>query len=182
MAKLQRLWQEEIAGFHFRLAVAQALLAALPPHVGSRLRPALLRAAGFRIGPGTVMWGTPTITGHGDIYRRLTVGRACWFNIGVLINLGADVTVGDRVALGHEVMILTDTHPIAGSERRAGPLFARPVSIGDGAWLGSRVLVLPGVAIGAGAVVAAGAVVTNDVPPDILVGGVPARMLRELEV
>ncbi len=180
MAKLWQLWREETDGLHLRLLLARALLAPLPPHVGSRVRPALLRAAGFRIGRGTVMWGTPAITGSGDIYRRLTVGRECWFNVGVLLNLGAEVTIGDRVAVGHQVMILTDTHPIGPPERRAGPVFARPVHIGDGAWLGTRALVLPGVEIGAGAVVAAGAVVTKDVPPNVLVGGVPARVLREL--
>lgn len=181
MTKLWRLVQEETAGFHPRLMVAQTILAAVPFHVGSRLRPALLRAAGFRIGPGTVMWGTPILTGCGDIYHRLEIGRECWFNVGVLINLGASVKIGDRAAIGHEVMILTDSHPIGGPERRAGPLFARPVSIGAGAWLGSRVLILPGTTIGAGAVVAAGAVVTNDVAPNTLVGGVPARVLRELD-
>lgn len=181
MSKLARLWREETAGLHLRLLLARVLLAPLPPHVGSRVRPLVLRAAGLRIGRGTVMWGTPTITGGGNIYRRLTVGRECWFNIGVLINLGAEVSIGDRVALGHGVMILTETHPIGPPERRAGPLFARPVRIGDGAWLGVRALILPGVEIGAGAVVAAGAVVTKDVPPNVLVGGVPARVLRELE-
>ncbi len=179
--KLVRLWREETTGLHLRLLVAQAVLAPLPLHVGSRVRPLVLRAAGFRIGRGTVMWGTPIITGSGDIYRRLTVGQECWFNVGVFINLGAEVSIGDRVALGHQVMILTDTHPIGLPERRAGPLFARPVRIGDGAWLGARALILPGVEIGAGAVVAAGAVVTKDVPPNVLVGGVPAKVLRQLE-
>jgi len=181
MAKLRQLWQEETVGLHLRLLVARALLAPLPPHVGSRVRPLVLRAAGFRIGRGTVMWGTPIITGSGDIYRRLAVGQECWFNVGVLINLGAEVSIGDRVGLGHQVMILTETHPIGSPERRAGPVLARPVRIGDGAWLGTRALILPGVEIGAGAVVAAGAVVTKDVPPNVLVGGVPARVLRELE-
>jgi acetyltransferase-like isoleucine patch superfamily enzyme len=56
-----------------------------------------------------------------------------------------------------------------------------PIRIEDGVWIGSRVTVLPGVTIGAGAVIAAGAVVNRDVPPDTLVGGVPARVLRHLD-
>jgi len=178
--KMQRLWQEETAGLHLRLIVARALLAPLPPYVGGRLRATLLRAAGFCIGRGTILWGTPTLTGSGDITRQLSIGRECWLNLGVLINLGARVHIGDRVALGHQVMILTDSHPIGRPERRAGPVFARPVRIGNGAWLGTRALVLPGVEIGAGAVVAAGAVVIQNIPPHTLVGGVPARILRKL--
>lgn len=178
--KLRQLCREETAGLHLRLLLACTFLRLFPPHVGSRVRPALLRLIGFRIGRGTLMWGAPVFTGDGDLYGRLEIGRECWFNVGVFINLGAPVVIGDRVSLGHEVMILTDTHSIAQPERRAGPLYARPVRIGDGAWVGARALILPGVEIGSGAVVAAGAVVTRNVPSSVLVGGVPARVIREL--
>ncbi len=65
--------------------------------------------------------------------------------------------------------------------RRADALYTRGVCVGNGSWLGTRSLLLPGVSIGDCAVVAAGAVVTMDVPPNTLVGGVPARILRDLE-
>jgi acetyltransferase-like isoleucine patch superfamily enzyme len=154
----------------------------LPPHVGNRLRVYLLRLIGFQIGRGTVMWGAPTITGKGNLCSRLYVGNDCWFNVGCFLNLGATISIGDRVALGHQVMILTDTHAIGDQARRAGRLEARPVYIGDGAWLGARSVVLPGVTIGEGAVVAAGAVVNKTVAPHLLVGGTPARPLRELPI
>lgn len=67
------------------------------------------------------------------------------------------------------------------SERRAGAGWAKPIHIEDGCWIGARVTVLGGVRIGRGSVVAAGAVVTRDVPENCLVGGVPARLLRQLE-
>ena len=180
MSRITQLWREETAGFHPRLQLARLLLAFLPHYAGNRLRPAVLRAAGFKIGPGTIMMGTPTFTGTGDLARRLVVGQQVWFNIGVLINLGDAVTIEDRAALGHEVMILTDSHALGPAGRRAGDLYARPVRIGAGAWLGARAIILPGVTVGPGAVVAAGAVVSRDVPANNMVGGVPARLIKEL--
>jgi maltose O-acetyltransferase len=179
-SRLARLWREETASLHPRLQLARLLLGLLPPYTGARVRPAVLRAAGFAIGRGTIMMGLPAFTGSGPISTRLRVGEAVWFNIGVLINLGADVQIGDRAALGHEVMILTDSHALGPASRRAGELYARPVGIGAGAWIGARAILLPGVTIGDGAVVAAGAVVTHDVPPNVLVSGVPARVTKEL--
>jgi maltose O-acetyltransferase len=182
---VKQLWQalrSETSAFHLRLQLAQMAMWPLPPYIGNRLRVHLLRMAGFQIGQGTVMWGTPTITGSGDLYSRLRVGSSCWFNVGCFLNVGADISIGDRAALGHHVMILTETHAIGDPTRRAGALAAFPVHIGNGAWLGARCTVLPGVTIGEGAVVAAGAVVTKAVAPNLLVGGIPARPLRELPV
>lgn len=180
MKQVSQLLRSETSELQIRLQLAHLAMWPLPPHVGNRLRVYLLRMAGFQIGRGTVMWGAPTITGSGDLYTRLHIGRDCWFNIGCMLNLGATITIGDRVAIGHQVMILTDSHAIGDQKRRAGPLTALPVQIGDGAWVGARATILPGVTIGEGAVVAAGAVVTKTVAPNLLVGGVPARPIREL--
>jgi maltose O-acetyltransferase len=181
ISKLRRLIREESEGLHGRLLLAQLLLAPLPLHVGSRLRAAVLRLAGFKIGPGTVFWGTPTLTGGGNLYQRLVIGRECWINAGCFFDLGEQITIGDYVAFGQQVMLLTNAHEIAGPTRRAGRLLPRPIVIEDGAWVSTRATVLPGVTIGTAAVVAAGAVVTRDVPPNTLVGGIPARPIRELE-
>lgn len=180
---MKRLWQlvrSETDQFHLRLQLAYLGMWPLPPHVGTRLRAYLLRMAGFQIGRGTVMWGTPMITGSGDLYSRLRIGCDCWFNVGCFFNLGATITIGDRVSFGHQVMVMTDSHVIGDRKRRAGPLEALPVQINDGAWVGARATILPGVTIGEGVVVAAGAVVTKSVAPHLLVGGVPARPIREL--
>lgn len=180
---MSRLWtviREELAGLHLRLLLARLVLWPLPLHVGSRVRVYILRLAGFDIGPGTLMWGTPTITGDRGLVRRLHIGAHCWLNAGVWFNAGAEIIIGDRVAIGQQAMILTQTHDLDSAARRAGALRAAPVRIGAGAWLGARCLLLPGVTVGEGAVVAAGAVVAHDVAPHTMVGGVPARVLREL--
>jgi maltose O-acetyltransferase len=78
-------------------------------------------------------------------------------------------------------MILTSTHELDIREHRAGPIRLSPVSIGDGAWLGPRCIVLPGATVGAGAIVNPGAVVNKDVAPHTRVGGIPATQLDVLK-
>ena len=180
MHKLARIIREELSGLHLRLLLARMLLAPLPIHVGSRVRVYILRLAGFQIGPGCVMWGTPTITGDGDLYRKLIIGQGCWFNIECFLDLGAPISIGDHVAIGHQVMLLTTSHEIGPQGRRAAALDARTVTINSGTWLGARCTILPGVTIGAGAIVAAGAVVSRDVPPNTMVAGIPARVIKSL--
>ncbi len=180
MSKLSRLWREETQGWNSRLFVANLLTRALPPFVGGRVRVALLRWAGVTIGRGTVLADTPSILGGGRAQRRLRIGKACWFNVGCTLDASAFITIGDRVRLGQQVLVLTHTHELGNGAQRAGTLRAQPVQIGDGAWLGARCTILPGVTVHAGAVVAAGAVVTKSVPAHTLVGGVPARPLRSL--
>jgi maltose O-acetyltransferase len=178
--KLARVLHEELGGFHLRLLLARMLLAPLPFHVGSRIRVYILRLAGFQIGPGCVMWGTPTITGGSDLYRKLTIGQGCWFNVDCFFDLGAPISIGDHVAIGHQVMILTTSHEIGPNGQRAAALENRPVYIESGAWLGARCTILPGVTIGAGAIIAAGAVVSRDVSPNTMVVGIPARAIKSL--
>jgi maltose O-acetyltransferase len=178
--KLFRVIGEELQGLNPRRLLPRLAASLIPIHAGGRLRVALLRLGGLRIGKGTVMAGTPTVTGARP-HRLLTIGRKCWLNIGCVLDVHAEVTIGDCVQFGQQVMVLTNTHELGSQHARWGRLDAQPVRIGSGAWLGARVTVLPGVNIGEGAVVAAGAVVTRDVPPNTLVAGVPARVLRELD-
>jgi maltose O-acetyltransferase len=112
----------------------------------------------------------------------VTVGRGSFINRDCLFDTSAPITLEERVTVGMGCALITSTHVIQGPEGRAGALQAAPIHIGKGSWLGARVLVLPGVAVGAGCVVAAGAVVTGDLQPHGLYAGVPARRIRDLEL
>lgn len=176
-SSLLRVVREELSGVHLRLILARVLLWPLPMAAGGRIRSMALRAIGFRIGHGTLFAGMPLILGNRDLYRNLVIGGGCWINIGCVFDLGALVTIGFGVSIGHQVLMLTSTHEIGASGHRASKLIRKPITIHDGAWLGARCTVMPGVSIGAGAIVAAGAVVTKDVPANAIVAGVPARLV-----
>lgn len=136
---------------------------------------------GLKLGERTRIMGPLLITGSAD-WRELVHFGAGTFVTGPLrIDVDAEVRVGDRVHIGHDVLLLTIDHEIGSATERCAAMSASPIVIGDGAWLSSRCVILPGVTVGAGSIVAAGAVVTHDVPPDTLVGGVPARVLRSLD-
>lgn len=152
------------------------LVGLLPSVAFIRLRTRLLIAIGWRICDDAAIFGVPRLYGNGNVQRRLTIGSRAMINVDCTIELNADVTIGDDAALGHEVIVLTSTHRLGRSGRRAGDLQALPVVIGDGAWVGARTVVLPGVTIGAGAVVMAGSVVNADVEAGSLVAGVPATV------
>lgn len=126
-------------------------------------------AADVRIHAGTIVHGS-----------RLTVGRDTFINRDCVIQADAPVIIGEQVHLGPGVRITTVSHEIGPSHRRAGHRYTRPVTIGSGAWIGAESQILPGVSVGAGAIVAAGSVVTADVPPDTVAGGVPAKTIRSL--
>ena len=174
------LVREELLEFD-PLASAGLLLARLLPFGSTpRLRGLLLTAFGFSIGSGTLLAGPFTLTGGRGARQNLTIGRRCYMNQGCVFDAAAPIDIGDDVAFGHNVLITTAAHRIGTPDRRAGLVEPAPVRIGHGAWLASRAVVLPGVEVGEGSIVAAGAVVTQSVPPNVLVGGVPARVIREL--
>lgn len=159
----------------------QVFAAALPVMRFSRLRTRLYRFGGLSIGHGTVILGKQYFTGEGIPADRLTIGSNCILNESITFNLGEHVTIEDNVGIGMQCLFLTVSHRIGDATYRTGRPEPAPVRVQKGAWLGARVVVLPGVTIGGGAVVGAGAVVTKNVPPNVLAGGVPARILRTLE-
>lgn len=110
----------------------------------------------------------------------LAIGWRSFVNYRCFFDTSAPIIIGMDVNIGMGCYFVTSTHQIGPSGRRGGAAATAPITVNDGAWLGACVLVLPGVTIGRGSVVAAGSVVTRDVPDDALVAGVPARQIRQL--
>jgi acetyltransferase-like isoleucine patch superfamily enzyme len=178
--RLVRACEDETA-FDARKVFAYTVSRLLPQFRFCRTRTAALRAVGLRVGARSAIMGPLNLTGFGDVTKLLSIDENTYVSGPLHVDLGAEVRIGKGVRLGHDVMLLTMDHDIGSSDYRCGRLVAAPIRIGDGVWIGSRATVLPGVSIGDGAVVAAGAVVTRDVAPNTLVGGVPAKCVRVLD-
>ena len=116
-----------------------------------------------------------------DNGKNIHVGDDFLANYNVTILDIAPVTIGNHVMIAPNTIITTVNHPISPADRRKHLAYAKPVRIGDDVWIGSNVSIMPGVSIGNNVIVAAGAVVTKDVPDNVIVGGVPARVIREIE-
>jgi len=156
------------------------LVRPLPQLAFQRLRTALYRGAGIAIGPGTLIAGRLDLIGPGPITSRLGIGADCWLNAPIFADLSGPIRIGDRVTIGHHVIFITANHTIWAASQRAGPVEPAPVVIGDGAWLGAGVTLLPGSSVGAGSVIGAGSLVTGEVPPEVIAVGRPARVLRKI--
>jgi len=125
---------------------------------------------------GNFMLIPPFYTTGGSEIR---VGRNVFINQNCTFYDLSGLSIGDDVMIGPNVSLITSSHPLAPSERRDG-VIARPIVIEKNVWIAAGAIVIGGVTIGENAVVAAGAVVTRDVPPDSLVAGNPARVVRSI--
>lgn len=178
--RVRRGANRELSGLDLPALLARALVSCLPRRMFPRLRAAVYRLCGVRVGRSTLLDGALELSGPPGSLARLSIGEECYFNCYIFLDLNAPVTIADRVTIGHHVTVVTAGHEIGEHGYRCGAHRLQPVRIGEGSWIGAGAMLLPGVTIGAGAVVAAGAVVVSDVAPDTLVGGVPARLIRTL--
>jgi maltose O-acetyltransferase len=172
--RVSRAICQELAPLHLTSRIFARLIALIPDLALSRTRTTLLRLSGWNIGPNSLLYGVPRLSSHRRSFSPLTIGDHTLINVGCFFELTEPISIGDGVALGHEVMLLTSTHRLGTHERRAGELQTGSIRIDDGAWIGSRSVILPGVTIGSGAVVAAGSVVTKDVDANSVASGAPA--------
>lgn len=116
-----------------------------------------------------------------DYGCNIRFGSRFYANFNLIILDCAIVTIGDRVMMGPNVSLLSATHETDVRSRRADVEYARPITIGDDCWIGGHVVVLPGVSIGEGCTIGAGAMVTKDVPAWSVAMGTPARVVRTVE-
>lgn len=143
-------------------------------HTPEEVRELFGRIIGEEVDEGFAMF-PPFTTDYG---KNIHVGRRVFINSGCRFQDQGGIHIGDDALIGHNVVLATLNHHMAPAKRSA--LIPAPIHIGDRVWIGSNSTVLPGVHIGDNSVVAAGAVVTKDVPANCIVGGVPAKLIREL--
>lgn len=111
---------------------------------------------------------------------NITIGHDTYINFGMTVLDEAPVTIGNHVFIGPNVSIFTACHPLDAPSRNTGDEWAEPVTIADNVWIGGCVTILPGVTIGHDSVIGAGAVVTKDVATFTVVGGNPAKVIRQI--
>jgi acetyltransferase-like isoleucine patch superfamily enzyme len=111
--------------------------------------------------------------------KNTKIGKNVFINFGcTFLDLGS-ITIEDNVLLAPGVKLLSESHPLSSEDRQS--LVPKPICIKRNAWIGANAMILPGVTVGENAVVAAGAVVSKDVPDNTVVGGIPAKFIRSIE-
>jgi acetyltransferase-like isoleucine patch superfamily enzyme len=115
-----------------------------------------------------------------DCGKNISVGKNVFINSGCSFQDQGGITIGDGALIGHNVVLATLNHDI--EPRKRSTMYPAPIVIGKNVWIGANATVVPGVTVGDGAVIAAGAVVTKDVPANVIVGGVPAKIIKQIEI
>ena len=115
-----------------------------------------------------------------DYGANIHLGENFYANFGLIVLDGCEVRIGKNCLIGPRVGLYTATHPVEAKTRISGLEYGRPISIGDNVWIGAGAIINPGVSIGDNVVIASGAVVTASFAANLLVGGVPAKVLRPI--
>lgn len=115
-----------------------------------------------------------------DYGYNIHVGENFYANFDLIILDVCKVTIGKNCMIAPRVSIYTAGHPVGAQERLSGSEFGSPITIGDNVWIGGNAVINPGVNIGNNVVIASGAVVTRDIPDNVVVAGVPAKIIKNL--
>ena len=143
-------------------------------HTPEELREIMGRLTGKKI-DSTFRLFPPFYT---DFGKNITIGRDVFINSGCHFQDQGGIEIGDGALIGHNVVLATINHDLDPAMNRKNHY--APIKIGAHVWIGSNTTILSGVSIGEWSVVAAGAVVTKDVPPMTVVGGVPAKIIKKI--
>ena len=135
----------------------------------------LLNSVGYQIGEGSKLVGPIEANG------KLIVGSNCWIGKNLRINGNGSVIIGDNCDIGPEVTFQTGGHEIGDSSRRAGKGLICSQRVGNGVWIGGGSTIIGNTTIGDSSVIAGCACVVHDVEANVLVGGVPAKVIRRLD-
>lgn len=145
-----------------------------------KLKPTLYRLAGMQLQRNTMVWGPITVRPIGCL-KNIEVGKGTFINTDVRFGVPVDkVVIGQNVLVGPRVMFETVNHSIECDSNGLRTSFTKPIVIEDNVWIGAGAVITQGVVIGFGAIVAAGAVVTKDIKANTLVGGVPAKFIKDI--
>ncbi|WP_312794954.1 sugar O-acetyltransferase [Tianweitania sp.] len=117
---------------------------------------------------------------HCDFGFNIEIGEDFYANVNLVILDGAKVVIGNNCFIAPNVGLFTAGHPLDPARRNKGLEYALPITIGNDVWIGGGVSVMPGVTVGDRAMIAAGTVVTKDVPPGVIFAGNPGRVIREI--
>jgi acetyltransferase-like isoleucine patch superfamily enzyme len=118
---------------------------------------------------------TPLYLNYG---KHIIIGKNVFINFDCTFLALGGITIEDDVLIGPKVSPITENHPLKSEERKG--LVGKPILIKKNAWIGANATILPGVTIGENSVVAAGAVVSKDVPDNTIVGGIPAKFIKNI--
>ncbi|MFW3480848.1 acyltransferase [Aerococcus urinaeequi] len=129
------------------------------------------------IGDRVVIFRKSELCAHND--KKITIGNDTFINQGALIR--PNTKIGNNVSIGQKVSLISDTHELGSSTKRAGNSIFPEIIIGDGCWIDANVTVIGGVKIGKGSVIGAGSVVIRDCEPNALYAGVPAKLIKYLD-
>jgi maltose O-acetyltransferase len=163
-----------LLSYHLRRIVANTVAGAF--FLPKRFRRSLYRACGIPVGDNTEIFS-------GALLRSLDVviGNNSFINYRCLFEGTQYTTIGNGVMIDAGVSFLTTSYEVLSEgEKRTGSPISAPIFVEDGAWIGANATILPGVTIGRGSIVEAGAVVTGDVEPNTVYQGVPATKTRDL--
>lgn len=141
---------------------------------GARLE--LCRKMFGKVGAG--LWLQPPF--YCDYGKNIEMGENVYFNFNCVLLDVAKIIIGSNVMFGPNVQVYTAGHPLDASLRRQGQEFGKTIKIGNDVWVGGNAVLCPGITIGDESIIAAGSIVTKDVPARVVVGGNPAKIIKQI--